>query len=298
LPSSVRVVLRAHGSLELIQLAEESWERVISPSDSQTLLMHRLERCSIVLADMVLSSVASTTSLYTKVYDLPSTRLVLLPPPMNTVLRSFVPLPRARGPKPLFLVYGKMHLGKGTKVMLAAAVKLLERHGNDAAAFVFAGLDQFCEKKDYKCIAESIPEAMRQSFTFRSAIKRQDLAQLVRSVDYGVFPSMSETLGMAVHEVAKLRVPLVVSDIPAFAEFFNKGNAITFTAGSVSSLFEALEVALKTPVAERKIAAPSYVPSEKYAANFYSLVTGSMFRSSAQEAARVLRILNITLPAQ
>ncbi len=75
---------------------------------------------------------------------------------------------------------------------------------------------------------------------------------------------------MAAHELALLGVPLVISNIPAYAEFFTPANAYVFQAENATDLalaglrlFEHLQVGRRSAV---RLARPRYVdPVEPYA---------------------------------
>jgi outer membrane murein-binding lipoprotein Lpp len=85
-----------------------------------------------------------------------------------------------------------------------------------------------------------------------------------------VIASEFETFGVAAHELALLGVPLVISSIPAFAEFFTPANAYVFQAENATDLaqaglrlFEHLQVGRRSAV---RLARPRYAdPVEPYA---------------------------------
>ena len=54
-----------------------------------------------------------------------------------------------------------------------------------------------------------------------------------------IFASEFETFGLAAHELAATGIPIIISDIPAYSEFFNSNNSYVFSSGSPSSLASA-----------------------------------------------------------
>ena len=79
-----------------------------------------------------------------------------------------------------------------------------------------------------------------RTLAFWCALDLDALKQLLPTVHGAVFASEFETFGMAAHELAAAGLPLIVSDIPAFSEFFTQHNAYIFSAGSNASLAEAV----------------------------------------------------------
>ena len=81
---------------------------------------------------------------------------------------------------------------------------------------------------------------------WHGAVSQEKLACAFRDARLGIFPSHSETFGLAAAEAAASGVPLVVSDIEQFRWLFGEDAAAAYCqGGDVGSLVAALEAALK-----------------------------------------------------
>ena len=54
-----------------------------------------------------------------------------------------------------------------------------------------------------------------------------------------IFASTFETFGMAPHEIAATGLPIIISDISAYSEFFSQQNSYMFSADNATSLSDA-----------------------------------------------------------
>jgi glycosyltransferase involved in cell wall biosynthesis len=140
------------------------------------------------------------------------------------------------------LVYGRVMRVKGAETVAAAASAIQAALPDGVVLrLVFAGLDWECPlhlRPTSQCVLELLPSDSRP--TFLGPLDRSALVHLLPTVHGAVFASEFETFGMAVHELAAAGLPLVVSDIPAFAEFFSPRNAYVFASGNPASLAEAV----------------------------------------------------------
>ena len=91
-----------------------------------------------------------------------------------------------------------------------------------------------------------IPGDLVDAFEFAvdRPVDRLTLVRTVGRVHAAIFASSFETFNLALHEVARLRVPVVLSRIPAFVEAFNGTAARMFTPDDPASLADALTDAL------------------------------------------------------
>lgn len=85
-------------------------------------------------------------------------------------------------------------------------------------------------------------------------INRTELVTLSRQSWAAIFASEFETLNLAVHEMARLRVPLILSSIPAFREYFADSNqAWFFDVGDADSLVATIRQVAKDGVRVQSI---------------------------------------------
>jgi len=86
-----------------------------------------------------------------------------------------------------------------------------------------------------------IPQRLAHAFEFVPSIHRNDLPRLCRNVQAAVVPSRFESFCLAAHELRSVGVPLVVSAIPAFADYFSEQTGCLTFNGTSNSLKTAME---------------------------------------------------------
>jgi glycosyltransferase involved in cell wall biosynthesis len=241
LPSSVKIVVRAHGSLELIDLAE-GVSAAVNPERSA---MHIMERSTMRLADAFILQSKSMMKLYNEAYDLNSAVIhqTIIHPPMNTILGGLSRVQINSGAKSV-LIYGKLQKVKGSDTVVKAIVGFLSLHPYYEGDFVFTGLDMIIDGNSVKAeLQKLIPDRHRNKISFESPIPRNELPSYIlkRNFKVAVFGSTFETFSMATHELCRVGLPLIISNISAYQDFFNTENAILFEPSNVDSLIDALE---------------------------------------------------------
>ena len=109
----------------------------------------------------------------------------------------------------------------------------------------FIGPDRLCETHDASCIVRKIPTRFRKHFAFKTQrISRDTLTYYKTLVRAAIFPSLFETFCISAHEIYFLGIPLLISDIPAFRDYFTNDNSVVFRSGSVTSLRKGMEKVL------------------------------------------------------
>ena len=104
-----------------------------------------------------------------------------------------------------------------------------------------------------------IPSGFRGKIEFLGDTPRGSLYNLTRSVHGGILASEFETFGLAAHELAALGVPLVISNIPAYGEFFPPSSAYVFKAGNATDLaLTAMQLLYDLLNGSPKVFAPNY----------------------------------------
>ena len=289
LPPEVVVAVRVHGTLQLIDQAEDA-----APTEERR-LMYLMEQYGIVGADLVLAQTPVLRRYVSAAYGLHPNAVTLAPPPMDVILGyvdAAAAAAEAAGEIPTwpgsrtFLIYGRLQLVKGLETVVRAAVLLLQRlerepGAEDAAAapvrFRFLGVDQWDTEHD--CLTSAylrslVPREHQDAFELL-VDQPADRAALVRhaaSVHAAIFASAFETFNLALHEVARLRVPIVLSRIPAFLEYFNAtSGALLFSPNDAASLAQALHTALADREWAPRIRAAGYALQYDDATQPYAL---------------------------
>ena len=275
LPPHVPIVVRLHGSVQLIHQSEgvapvassAATPPACSSQDESTAwpLMYLMERFSLAGAHAILAQSQAMADLYSAAYGLMRDKFVLAPPPMARVLAPFAGAAWGGGPALgssgsgrssgkggpggafRLLVYGRIARMKGSETV-AHAISAI-RSGLPAGVplqLTFVGLDWGCPlhgRPTSLCVEEILQGSTRDTdaieVAFEDPIDRAGLPALARGFHGGVIASEFETFNLAAHELAACDLPLIVSDIPALREFFTPQNAYVFQSASADSLARA-----------------------------------------------------------
>ena len=233
----VPVAIRIHGAMELIDQAE-----AVQNADRDRLQMYRMERAALQLADYVFAPSRSIGEFYRIAYGL-ADKLLVSPPPIQNLIWGLGRTERCADPN-YFLFYGKLQEVKGCDLFLEAAVALLADHPERNWRFTLVGSDTPCfghGQPMSKCLEPLIPQRLAHAFEFVPSIHRNDLPRLCRNVQAAVVPSRFESFCLAAHELRSVGVPLVVSAIPAFADYFSEQTGCLTFNGTSNSLKTAME---------------------------------------------------------
>ena len=264
LPEHVPILVRLHGSLQLIHQHEGTFTEEVPPgtprpcllSDSEREawpLMYLMERFTLRAADLLLPQSSAMKTVYAHAYGVAEVRMLLAPPPMaritapmRAMARSTPAFPAAEGgaAELRLLVYGRVMRAKGSETVAEAASAIIAALPVGATLrLIFAGLDWDCplhRRPSSQCVLELLPRGAHA--TFLGQIEHGALAQMLPTVHGAILASEFETFGMAAHELAAAGLPLIISDIPAFGEFFTANNAYVFASGNAGSLAKAVSV--------------------------------------------------------
>lgn len=292
LPPHVRIVVRAHGTASMVDLADSApargWE------EKQAL--YAAERRALELADAVLVPTAAVARMYVRAHSLWPASVLVAPPPMARLLAPAqggpggtaedggAPLPAsdedvelpddsaggaqqpgggsARAPPPLILVLGKLQGAKGTETV-ARALGLLFAELDDRGPRVrvmFVGADAGCEvhgRPMGDCVRGHVSGEFSEAVTVVDPVPHAQLPAFLRRLRASrglvgaVVASTYDTFNLAAHELARAGVPLVLSDIPAFADHWpGTDSAFRFAHDDPESLMQAL-LALLTDEGKR-----------------------------------------------
>lgn len=263
-----KFVVRSHLTMEQIQEPE-----IGCYVDRTALIMHQQERAAIANADAVLAPSASYARHIAQKYQIEEKRIVLSPLPVD-------PLPVSASPgedRDTVLFIARLFHFKGADIFVDAAVRLLETHPqfDPRIRFVLIGYDGKMapgNRSFEKYLRRRIPDRLANRFEFTGQLGLEKIAErLQRSLCY-VCPSRTESFAYSVHEAAAAGVPLVLADLPAFADLFqHEANCLKFD-GSAGDLAEKIsriagDEALRTRLSQSRPAAVENIaePYEKLA---------------------------------
>jgi len=140
----------------------------------------------------------------------------------------------------IVLCYGRLSTYKGVDRFVDAAIALLSSDVEPRLQFLLAGFDSN-EAPDgsatyQEYLRKKIPLQHQHRFLFPGQLNRDQLERLLPSILYAVFPNYIESFGYAAHEIYAAGVPIIVSNIPSYADYFQpEVNALVFD-GSVGDL--------------------------------------------------------------
>src|SRR6185295_4534389 len=227
------LAIRLHSSVELMDS--------FAPPKRLDLERHgyyALEHNALQMAEVVLyPSQSYLTKTYQPRYEPWLGKQVCSKPPL-------VDVPEHAGVQPdadVILFYGRLFAFKGVDRFIHAAVALLSERPTARIRFVLAGHDSY-EAPDgspsyQEYLRRKIPAGQQGRFSFTDHLSWQELTALLPSVLFAVFPSYLEAFGYAAHELYAAGVPIIVSDIPDFEDYFrHEVNALVFdgTTGDLS----------------------------------------------------------------
>lgn len=226
------LIVRLHTSTEVMDIKGE-----FSRISADNHFVHDLERSALQLAEsIVFPSISYLREDYCPFYTEWFGNVIESQSPLIDVPR----LPNRSEDPHIILFYGRLFSVKGVDVFIDAAVEMLRR--NSEVRFVIAGYDSR-QPPDGSSTYEyflrrKIPLSFQSYFNFVGQVNRSQLESLLPSVRFAVFPNRYESFCYAAHELYAAGIPLIVSNIPGFKDFFeNENNALVFD-GTVDDLTE------------------------------------------------------------
>lgn len=224
------LVVRLHTSVEVMDIKGPS-----SPIDANAHFVHDIERSALQMAETVVYPSSSYLhEAYRPFYSKWFGNLKESQSPLVDV-----PLADKRIENPdVVLFYGRIFSVKGIDTFIDAAVEVL-RQCNEVH-FMLAGYDSRQAPDGSSTYEEflrrKIPAMFQSAFEFIGQINREQLESLLPRVRFAVFPSQYESFCYAAHEIYAAGVPIIVSNIPGFKDFFkHEDNALVFD-GTVDDL--------------------------------------------------------------
>jgi len=251
--------VRLHNPIELIDR--------FSPTDQfsdDRYLMYALERASIHLADTVLTPTTSYHKAYfERDYALPADAVTVSQSP-KLPFPEVKARPSADGPFSIVFV-GRMWHFKGVDQLIHAACVLMERRPELDFTVDLIGPDS--KESPYhqsytEYLKTQIPPKLRRRFVFAGNISHEQISERLERALFGVFPNHFESFCYALHEAYDAGVPVVVKELPGFADFFEHQRNCLKYDGSTEDLVSKMTLMLDDHELRESLRRPYPVATE------------------------------------
>lgn len=232
-----RIAVRYHATIEAMDRVD-----LTNSLHPELYLLYSLERAALALADTVIvpSESVSKRSL-AELYPTVSSRQVVAVPPLQKQLNKRA----SDGVENGILFYGRLFSIKGVDLLVDAAILWMRQRPELSPDFYFVGGDSKQPPDgcglyaDY--LTRRIPPDLRSRFHILGHLSHDETEALLEKVRFAVFPNRAESFCYAAHELYAGGVPLIVSDIPGFEDFFvHERNSLVFDATSSDALTSAI----------------------------------------------------------
>ncbi len=255
-----RIAVRYHATIEAMDRVD-----LTNSLHPELYLLYSMERAALRLADAVLvpsESVLKRTlaSLYPKV----EAHHVLAVPPLQKTLKKH----GSDGTENGILFYGRLFSIKGVDLLVDAAVLWMRQRPDLSPDFYFVGGDSRQPPDGSGLYADylkrRIPADLRARFHILGHLSHEQTEALLEKIRFAVFPNRAESFCYAAHELYAGGVPLVVSDIPGFEDFFqHEKNCLVFDCESSDMLAATIDRLWDDEALRERLAFPyPVVPDE------------------------------------
>lgn len=263
-PDAPVVGVRLHNSLELIDHHEAT-----KPVDWDRCLLYGLEHGSVDLSECVLAPTETYfTEYYRDLYQLPRERVAISQSPKI----HFAEVTRRPAKNGFKIVYfGRMFQFKGVDQYINAAIILLQQRQDIDCFIECIGYDsnQSPTGGSYiEYLRNQVPESLRERFIFTGHLLHDQVAEHLNDTLFAVFPNLFESFCYAVHEIYDAGVPVIVSDLPGWRDFFkHEVNALVYD-GSTKGLVQAMARMIDEDELRERLVRP-YRVAEQPLGDFY-----------------------------
>lgn len=235
--ANTHLVVRLHTSIEILDTHE-----AVRDLQEDRYKLYALEHAALRLAESI---VYPSTTFYEKAYRPHYSHWLgktwLATPPLLRVPQLDAPSPNAD----IVLYYGRLFGLKGIDRFVDAAVLYLQDPGNRRLRFALCGYDSNQPPDNSPTYTEylrnRIPEKFRGQFMFTGQLDWEQLRALSANFLFAVFPNFFESFCYAAHELYAAGLPLIVSDIPAFADFFQGEKNVLQFDGTTTDLCDQMK---------------------------------------------------------
>ncbi|TEB09721.1 glycosyltransferase family 4 protein [Pelotomaculum propionicicum] len=235
--------VRLHGSAEICD--EADGKDKFTPA---RLRLYDMERYCLARCDRWVAPSAAVRDWYGQYYELKKN--CLTSPPGFQHLGPGQTHPRRPDPaRPRrVLFYSKLQRLKGVDLLVRAALEFLRRD-DSGAEFLLVGPDvpDASGASTKERLERMIPQRYRANFIFKGKIEPSELPEIAAGCDLAVIPSRFESFCLAAHELNWIGIPLLVNDIPGFADFFVDGQNCLKFEGTAINLYRRLQQFFNRP---------------------------------------------------
>ncbi|MFY0477657.1 glycosyltransferase family 4 protein [Achromobacter marplatensis] len=228
-----RIAVRYHATIEAMDRVD-----LTNSLHPELYLLYSLERAALALAETVIvpSESVSKRSLE-DLYPTVASRQVVAVPPLQKTLNKRA----SDGVENGILFYGRLFSIKGVDLLVDAAVLWMRQRPELTPDFYFVGGDSKQPPDGCGLYADyllrRIPPDLRERFHILGHLSHEATEALLEKVRFAVFPNRAESFCYAAHELYAGGVPLIVSDIPGFDDFFqHERNSLVFDCKSSDAL--------------------------------------------------------------
>lgn len=283
-----RIAIRFHATIEAMDTVD-----LTNSLQPDLYTLYSLERASLAMADSI---VVPSQSFYEQallpLYPFIEGRQTVAAPPLRTTLKPVKAAADARA----VLFYGRLFAIKGVDLMVDAAIAWLRRQPEVEAEFYFLGGDSHQPPDGAYPYAEylirRIPHDLKARFHFFGHSSHENTEALLNNVRFAVFPNRYESFCYAAHEMYAAGVPIIISDIPAFKDFFkHEQNCLTFDTNSSDELADSMDRMWTDKGLRQRLAYPYPVNPDEVAPVYEGTLTESVDRPARQRPLRVLVLI-------
>lgn len=283
-----RIAVRFHATIEAMDTVD-----LTNSLHPDLYALYSLERASLALADTV---IVPSESFYEQslkpLYPYAQGRQTVAVPPLRKTLAPVQIEPNAHG----VLFYGRLFAIKGVDLLVDAAISWLRKRPELPAEFYFLGGDSNQPPDgaypyvDY--LIRRIPPDLRTRFHFLGHMQHAEVESLLQNIRFAVFPNRYESFCYAAHELYSAGVPLIVSDIPGFADFFeSERNCLSFDVSSSDALLSCMDRMWDDDALRGRLAFPYPVVTDEVARVYHDMPVAVDGASRSSTAVRILALV-------
>lgn len=276
-----QLTIRLHTSVELMDQQEAT-----KPHTFERYINFSLEHRALQFSESILApSQSYLTKAYRPHYEAWFGNQILSKPPL---IKYPSPTKSTPTEKKKILFLGKIYSLKGVDLFINAVISLMYQHPDMDYDFVLVGHDSGKAPDNsptYQAyLRKKIPPAYQARFDFTGHQSWSQLANLLSTVEFAVFPTYFESFSYAVHEIYAAGIPLILNNTPAFEDFFKHEKNALFFDGTVSDLSQQI-YRLATDADLRQQITRPYSLADNPLGNYYQTQLPSSWISSANPSA-------------
>ncbi|MEO0426141.1 MAG: glycosyltransferase family 4 protein [Pseudomonadota bacterium] len=252
------VAIRLHNTVELIA------KRVRSALDPDRLLQFGMERTAIAGADLLLApGERYFRDEIQPLYPEAGKSRMQISEPIHAPVGTLDYNPLAND----VAFYGRLSTFKGVDTFIRAALLALEDPAFErwVGRFLVIGPEEtVAGGLAVDALRAKIPAEWADRFVFTGRLHHERLFAQLSSAAFACFANRVESFCYAAHELATARLPLILSDTPAFRDHFAEGSEARFFDGTARDLAAEMLALAKDPAARVRLSAAGLAKRESY----------------------------------